>query len=97
LISTRTLTVGLLLAAGVSCALCASPRPAGQNATKARPSTAQADGPGGEQLFEIHCVRCHRPPEELSPREAKAVLRHMRVRATLSAEDEQKILKYLAP
>jgi cytochrome c5 len=97
LISSRSLMVGLLLAAGVFCALCASAGPAGQNRAKAGPSAAQADQPTGEQLFETHCVRCHRPPEELSPRTSKAVLRHMRVRATLSAEDEQKILKYLAP
>jgi hypothetical protein len=51
----------------------------------------------GEQRFQANCGRCHNPPESLSPREVKAVLRHMRVRAMLSAEDEQSILKYLAP
>jgi cytochrome c5 len=51
----------------------------------------------GEKRFETHCGRCHVPPEDLSPREAKAVLRQMRVRASLSAEDERLILKYLAP
>jgi hypothetical protein len=33
----------------------------------------------------------------LSPREARAVLRQMRVRAMLTAEDERLILKFLAP
>jgi cytochrome c5 len=51
----------------------------------------------GEQRFQANCGRCHTPPEALSPREVKAVLQHMRVRAMLSAEDEQLILKYLAP
>ena len=51
----------------------------------------------GEQRFQANCGRCHNPPETLSPREVKAVLQHMRVRAMLSAEDEQLILKYLAP
>lgn len=51
----------------------------------------------GEKRFEINCGRCHVAPEDLSPREAKAVLRQMRVRANLSAEDERLILKYLAP
>jgi hypothetical protein len=37
------------------------------------------------------------PPESISPREVKAVLQHMRVRAMLTAEDERLILKYLAP
>jgi cytochrome c5 len=51
----------------------------------------------GEKRFQTHCGRCHVPPEDLSPREAKAVVRQMRVRANLSAEDERLILKYLAP
>jgi hypothetical protein len=33
----------------------------------------------------------------LSPREARAVVRQMRVRAMLSSEDERLILKFLAP
>jgi cytochrome c5 len=51
----------------------------------------------GEKKFQQNCGRCHNPPDLLSPREVKAVLQHMRVRANLSAEDEQLILKYLAP
>ena len=70
--------------------------PAGsQKATKA---TANKDAAAsGEQRFQANCGRCHNPPDSLSPREVKAVLQHMRVRAMLSAEDEQLILKYLAP
>ena len=51
----------------------------------------------GAQLFAENCGRCHRPPDQLSPKVVGSVLRHMRVRATLSKEDEQAILKYLAP
>jgi len=51
----------------------------------------------GERRFQANCGRCHNPPESLSPREVKAVLQHMRVRAMLSAEDERLILKFLAP
>jgi len=51
----------------------------------------------GEMRFEAHCGRCHNPPEDLSPREARAVIRQMRVRAMLSAEDERLILSYIAP
>lgn len=57
----------------------------------------KADSTEGERRFRENCGRCHNPPESLSPREVKAVLRHMRVRAMLSAEDQQLILKYLAP
>ena len=66
-----------------------------QKATKAAGNKNAAAS--GEQRFQANCGRCHNPPDSLSPREAKAVLQHMRVRAMLSAEDEQLILKYLAP
>jgi cytochrome c5 len=61
------------------------------------PTAASNESAEGEKRFEMHCGRCHVPPDDLSPREAKAVLRQMRVRANLSAEDERLILKYLAP
>jgi cytochrome c5 len=51
----------------------------------------------GEKRFEANCGRCHNAPENLSPREARAVVRQMRVRARLTAEDEKLILQYLAP
>jgi cytochrome c5 len=51
----------------------------------------------GDKRFQEHCGRCHHLPEDLSPREARAVVRQMRVRAMLSAEDEKFILEYIAP
>jgi hypothetical protein len=60
-------------------------------------STRINESTEGEKRFRTNCGRCHHPPEDLSPREARAVLRQMRVRAMLSAEDERLILKYLAP
>jgi cytochrome c5 len=67
----------------------------GQKTTKAMANKNAAAS--GEQRFQANCGRCHNPPDSLSPREVKAVLQHMRVRAMLSAEDEQLILKYFAP
>lgn len=69
--------------------------PKNQNAPQTQPAnTASSEG---EKRFRANCGRCHNPPEEISPREARAVVRHMRVRAMLSAEDEKLILAYLAP
>jgi mono/diheme cytochrome c family protein len=65
--------------------------------TKQQPAKQQATQSEGERVFEVNCQRCHRPPEQLSPKITGSVLRHMRVRATLTKEDEQAILKYLAP
>jgi cytochrome c5 len=61
---------------------------------KSSPSTAASEG---EKRFRTNCSRCHNPPEHLSPRKVRAVIRHMRVRAMLSAEDEKLIREYLAP
>jgi len=65
-----------------------TPKASAKNNTTADP---------GEVKFKENCGRCHNPPDALSPREVKAVVQHMRVRAMLSAEDERLILKYLAP
>jgi cytochrome c5 len=74
------------------------------NQTKSQPApsakaqeTAPDESAEGEKLFQTHCGRCHNAPESISPREARAVVRHMRVRATLTNEDERLILKFLAP
>jgi cytochrome c5 len=69
-----------------------------QKKTKPNPTqTAQTAPSEGEKRFQTNCGRCHNPPEAISPREARAVVRHMRVRAMLSAEDEKLILEFLAP
>jgi len=64
---------------------------------KAQTKPAQSTASEGEKRFLANCGRCHNAPEAISPREARAVVRQMRVRAMLSAEDEKLILKYLAP
>lgn len=65
--------------------------------TQTAKSTADQQQKEGERRFFANCGRCHNPPESISPREVKAVMQHMRVRAMLSAQDEELILKYLAP
>lgn len=72
------------------------------SSSAARKSTVFSNDPApeireGERLFHANCGRCHNPPEDLSPREARAVVRQMRVRATLSEKDERALLKFLAP
>lgn len=51
----------------------------------------------GQQVFEQNCSRCHNAPQGFSPSINVAVARHMRVRAGLSKEDEQAILRFLNP
>ena len=85
----------LLLVFSLASAWSQTPAFAQKTSTPAKQGSADADE--GERRFRLNCGRCHMAPEAISPRETKAVLQHMRVRAMLSAEDERLILKYLAP
>jgi hypothetical protein len=74
-----------------------SPQGTAGAASPSAQHTAPAVTNPGERAFRANCGRCHNPPEQLSPRITGTVLRHMRVRALLSPQDERDILKYLAP
>jgi mono/diheme cytochrome c family protein len=51
----------------------------------------------GQQVFNQNCSRCHNAPQGFSPRISGTVVRHMRVRAGLSKEDEQALLRFFNP
>ena len=51
----------------------------------------------GQRIFEQNCSRCHNPPDGFSPRISGTIVRHMRVRASLSKHDEQALLKFFNP
>lgn len=60
-------------------------------------STSDADAMRvqGEQRFRANCGRCHVAPQKFPPRAMATVLRHMRVRATLTDEDMRLVLFYM--
>jgi hypothetical protein len=88
----------MLLAFLLGVAMRSNARPQQANSAPQQTASAKVDeSEEGEKRFAANCGRCHQPPQDISPREVKAVLRHMRVRAMLSAEDERLILKFLAP
>jgi cytochrome c5 len=68
----------------------------GQQQTKSS-SAPGTHGRDGQQVFDQNCSRCHTTPQGFSPRISGTVARHMRVRAGLSKEDEQAILRFLNP
>jgi cytochrome c553 len=72
-----------------------SQAPAKAGATPAQHETTVTNP--GERAFQANCARCHNPPEQLSTRITGTVVRHMRVRASLSPQDERDILKFLSP
>ncbi len=49
----------------------------------------------GERRFRANCGRCHAAPHKFPPRMMATILRHMRVRATITAEDRRLILFYM--
>lgn len=61
------------------------------------PPPSQSETQRGEQVFMAQCSRCHKPPMTIPPRITGTVVMHMRVRAKLSRQDQQALLRYLAP
>jgi cytochrome c5 len=68
----------------------------GKKQTSAAHGLEQHQGEG-ERIFEQNCSRCHTAPESFSPRISGTIVRHMRVRASLSQHDEQELLRFLSP
>lgn len=70
-----------------------------QKATKqgaAKPDSVHQEDEG-QRIFQQNCSRCHNAPDGFSPRISGTVLRHMRVRASLSQHDEQELLRFMNP
>ena len=59
------------------------------------PSDADDMRAQGEQRFRANCGRCHSAPQKFPPRAMATVLRHMRVRATITDQDMQLVLFYM--
>jgi mono/diheme cytochrome c family protein len=49
----------------------------------------------GELRYRANCGRCHAAPQKFPPRMMATVLRHMRVRATITDEDMRLVLFYM--
>lgn len=49
----------------------------------------------GEHRFRSNCGRCHAAPHKFPPRMMATIVRHMRVRATITDEDMRYILYYM--
>ncbi|HLJ25479.1 MAG TPA: cytochrome c [Candidatus Angelobacter sp.] len=67
-------------------------------AAAASASHAPQDDPmrlEGEKRFHSNCGRCHSAPRKFPPRMMATIVRHMRVRATITDEDMRLILHYM--
>lgn len=90
-----TLAMGLFLAAGAM----AGNRADGTARTTAAAAGAKQDEAAvrieGEKRFRANCSRCHQAPHKFPPRMMATIIRHMRVRATITDEDMRLILQYM--
>jgi mono/diheme cytochrome c family protein len=93
-------TMGFLLAGvalGAQLAGLAQSTPAPAPKIPAIQLQTQTEAERGERAFKANCSRCHYAPDTLNPRITGTVIRHMRVRANLSAAEERAILQFLNP
>jgi hypothetical protein len=58
-------------------------------------ATHVSDQLEGERRYRTNCGRCHQPPHKYPPRMMATMVRHMRVRATITDEDMRYILAYM--
>jgi cytochrome c5 len=105
----RTLTLCMLaVAIGLALLASAQDRQSEKPAAAVAPATTASANAGrtrvhddaaerieGEKRFKANCGRCHLAPEKFPPRMMATILRHMRVRATLTDEDARLILRYM--
>jgi cytochrome c5 len=80
-------------------ALCAAESPAGKEnaAVVLSTNTGNTDTLRiqGELRFRANCNRCHAAPSKFPHRMMATIVRHMRVRATITDEDMRLILFYM--
>jgi mono/diheme cytochrome c family protein len=68
-----------------------------QNTTGVARDNASSAGAAvdGEQVYKSNCTRCHNTPPAMTERQTRVVVRHMRVRANLVADQADAVLQYL--
>ena len=74
----------------------ATPEPRGKQ-VETGPAPASAQVSRGERVFKQNCSRCHNAPQGFPPQISGTIVRHMRVRASLSAADEKALLEFMNP
>jgi mono/diheme cytochrome c family protein len=83
----------------------AAPHPASiaaagsSSSAAAKPASTQSETTTrleGEKRFKANCARCHTAPHKFAPRMMATIIRHMRVRSTITDEDARLIWHYMS-
>jgi cytochrome c5 len=95
----KFLLAAFLVASALSLSLMANAGNSGKDAAKDSPaptvSAEQSAQNEGEKRFRSNCGRCHAAPPKFAPRMMATIVRHMRVRATITDQDMHLILRYM--
>ena len=100
----KLILAAFLVASAMSLGLMANASSGGKDAAKDSSATAVSADPGaqnetmhveGEKRFRSNCGRCHAAPPKFPPRMMATIVRHMRVRATITDQDMRLILRYM--
>jgi len=96
--NSKYVVFSFLLLASVS-GLPQAAQPAHPQAAKPVVTTKTSQQPvtEGDRIFQQNCTRCHNTPNGFSPHISGTILRHMRVRASLSQHDEQELFRFFNP
>ena len=95
----KSVVLGALLALSLLLTMAAVAKTGnGKDTPNAATHNAQDDTMrlAGEKRFRSNCARCHAAPPKFSPRMVSTIVRHMRVRATITEEDMNLILHYMS-
>lgn len=69
----------------------------GKKKTPQEGAASSAQIARGQVVFDQNCSRCHNAPQAFPPQISATIVRHMRVRASLSAADEKALLRFMNP
>jgi mono/diheme cytochrome c family protein len=97
--TTAVLMFALALGSILYASLVYAESPSGRKETTSQPLAHNYDTESmrvqGELRYRANCGRCHAAPRKFPPRMMATVLRHMRVRATITDEDMRLVLFYM--
>jgi cytochrome c5 len=96
----KATTLAIVLSVLVPVSLGAAATPPGKNANTVAAIVTNNDNADtmrvqGELRFRTNCGRCHAAPHKFPPRMMATIVRHMRVRATITDEDMRLVLFYM--
>jgi cytochrome c5 len=96
----KATTLAMVLSVLVLASLGAAATPPGKNANTVAAIVTNNDNADtmrvqGELRFRTNCGRCHAAPHKFPPRMMATIVRHMRVRATITDEDMRLVLFYM--